>query len=221
MFSAHGFRGATIDQIAEAAEMSKPNLLYYFPSKEAIHVSLLSALMDTWLDPLRELDADGDRRQPVEAGRAGVRVGRLEDRRHDAEGDRRGGQRAGERREGDQLVVVEGDHDLVGARRAHDALEVARPAEHRHGGGQAAVTPHAGGPSEDVDGAGAAHAEPAPRLQEAREVVRRGAGARHHHVADPLAAEEHAALPPPRSGPPRRGGTCGAATTTSRAARGP
>ena len=29
VFSAHGFRGATIDQIAEAAGMSKPNLLYY------------------------------------------------------------------------------------------------------------------------------------------------------------------------------------------------
>jgi TetR/AcrR family transcriptional regulator len=30
VFSAHGFRGATIDRIAEAAGMSKPNLLYYF-----------------------------------------------------------------------------------------------------------------------------------------------------------------------------------------------
>ncbi len=30
VFSLHGFRGATIDQIAEAAGMSKPNLLYYF-----------------------------------------------------------------------------------------------------------------------------------------------------------------------------------------------
>ena len=28
VFSTHGFRGSTIDQIAEAAGMSKPNLLY-------------------------------------------------------------------------------------------------------------------------------------------------------------------------------------------------
>jgi TetR/AcrR family transcriptional regulator len=35
VFSAHGFRGATLDQIAELAGLSKPNLLYYFPSKEA------------------------------------------------------------------------------------------------------------------------------------------------------------------------------------------
>ncbi len=37
VFSTHGFRGATIDQIAEAAGMSKPNLLYYFKSKEDMH----------------------------------------------------------------------------------------------------------------------------------------------------------------------------------------
>ena len=28
VFSAHGFRGATLDQIAEVAGLSKPNLLY-------------------------------------------------------------------------------------------------------------------------------------------------------------------------------------------------
>jgi TetR/AcrR family transcriptional regulator len=33
VFSVRGFRGATIDQIAEHAGMSKPNLLYYFRRK--------------------------------------------------------------------------------------------------------------------------------------------------------------------------------------------
>ena len=60
MFSQHGFRGATIDQIAEAAGMSKPNLLYYFRSKEAIHVTLMQRLLKTWLAPLKELDDAGD-----------------------------------------------------------------------------------------------------------------------------------------------------------------
>ena len=60
VFSQAGFRGATLDQIAEVAGLSKPNLLYYFTSKEAIHVELLSGLMDSWLDPLRALDPDGD-----------------------------------------------------------------------------------------------------------------------------------------------------------------
>ncbi len=60
VFSQHGFRGATIDQIAEAAGMSKPNLLYYFKSKEDIHATLIERLLETWLAPLRELDDIGD-----------------------------------------------------------------------------------------------------------------------------------------------------------------
>ncbi|MCF1709497.1 TetR family transcriptional regulator C-terminal domain-containing protein [Tabrizicola sp. J26] len=70
VFSQHGFRGATLDQIAEVAGLSKPNLLYYYPSKEAIHVALLSGLLDTWLDPLREMDPAGE---PVEELLAYVR----------------------------------------------------------------------------------------------------------------------------------------------------
>lgn len=60
VFSQHGFRGATLDQIAEVAGLSKPNLLYYFASKEAIHGALLSGLLVTWLDPLRAMDPEGD-----------------------------------------------------------------------------------------------------------------------------------------------------------------
>lgn len=60
VFAAQGFRGATLDQIADVAGLSKPNLLYYFPSKEAIHQALLTALLDTWLDPLREMDPNGE-----------------------------------------------------------------------------------------------------------------------------------------------------------------
>ncbi|MEP9371866.1 TetR family transcriptional regulator C-terminal domain-containing protein [Mesorhizobium sp. KR1-2] len=60
VFSTHGFRGSTIDQIAEAAGMSKPNLLYYFRRKEDIHEALMERLLDTWLAPLRELDDSGD-----------------------------------------------------------------------------------------------------------------------------------------------------------------
>jgi TetR/AcrR family transcriptional regulator len=60
VFSMHGFRGATIDQIAEAAGMSKPNLLYYFRRKEDIHLTLMQRLLETWLAPLRELDDVGD-----------------------------------------------------------------------------------------------------------------------------------------------------------------
>jgi len=70
VFSQHGFRGATLDQIAKQAGLSKPNLLYYFPSKETVHVELLEGLLDTWLDPLREMNAAGE---PVEEILAYVR----------------------------------------------------------------------------------------------------------------------------------------------------
>ncbi|QDY99386.2 TetR/AcrR family transcriptional regulator [Nitratireductor mangrovi] len=60
VFAQHGFRGATIDQIADAAGMSKPNLLYYFRSKDDIHRTLIQRLLETWLAPLKELDDIGD-----------------------------------------------------------------------------------------------------------------------------------------------------------------
>jgi TetR/AcrR family transcriptional regulator len=60
VFSTKGFRGSTVDQIAEAAGMSKPNLLYYFRSKDDIHTTLLQRLLDMWLAPLRGLDDVGD-----------------------------------------------------------------------------------------------------------------------------------------------------------------
>ena len=59
-FSARGFAGTTIDQIADAAGLSKPNVLYYFASKDTIHVALLQAALEMWLAPLREIQADGD-----------------------------------------------------------------------------------------------------------------------------------------------------------------
>ncbi len=64
-FASRGFRGATLDRIAQKAGLSKPNLLYYFPSKEAIHVALLEDLLELWLAPLRALDPDGEPREEI------------------------------------------------------------------------------------------------------------------------------------------------------------
>ncbi len=63
VFSAYGFRGSTIDQIAEKSGMSKPNLLYYFKRKQDIYVAVLEETLEEWLQPLHDLDPDGD---PVE-----------------------------------------------------------------------------------------------------------------------------------------------------------
>ena len=48
VFSDFGFRGSTIDMIAKQANLSKPNILYYFDNKEAIHITLLEKLLKTW-----------------------------------------------------------------------------------------------------------------------------------------------------------------------------
>ena len=60
VFSSHGYRGATLDQIADEAGLSKPNILYYFAGKEEIHVTLLNQLMESWLGPLEHLNPQGD-----------------------------------------------------------------------------------------------------------------------------------------------------------------
>ena len=60
VFSVSGFRGATVDQIAARADMSKPNLLYYFRRKEDIYVALLEHTLSDWLEPLRALNPQGD-----------------------------------------------------------------------------------------------------------------------------------------------------------------
>lgn len=63
VFSQYGFRGSTLDQIAKEAGLSKPNLIYYFPSKDFIYKALLDQLLEKWMEPIYQIDATGD---PVE-----------------------------------------------------------------------------------------------------------------------------------------------------------
>ncbi len=60
VFSAFGYRGSTVDQIAERAGMSKPNLLYYFRRKDDIYRAVLEKTLADWLAPLRGLDPEGE-----------------------------------------------------------------------------------------------------------------------------------------------------------------
>lgn len=60
VFSTYGFRGATIDQIAFLAGMTKPNLLYYFRRKQDIYLAVLNRTLNMWLTPLEALNPDGD-----------------------------------------------------------------------------------------------------------------------------------------------------------------
>ena len=52
-FSQFGMHGTSTDKVAERAGVSKTNLLYYFPSKEALYIAVLKEILDVWLAPLR------------------------------------------------------------------------------------------------------------------------------------------------------------------------
>lgn len=59
-FSRSGYRGTTLDEIAVAAGMSKPNMLYYFHTKKDLYVAVLQHTLEDWLTPFARLDPDGD-----------------------------------------------------------------------------------------------------------------------------------------------------------------
>ena len=65
IFAQYGYRGATVDKIADAAGMSKANVLYYFGRKEEIYTAVLEHTLSVWLDPLKSLDANGDPQQEL------------------------------------------------------------------------------------------------------------------------------------------------------------
>ncbi|MGE9550516.1 HTH-type transcriptional regulator RutR [Erwinia amylovora] len=71
LFSQYGVHGTSLDKVAEGADVSKTNLLYYFPSKEALYIAVLKDILDVWLAPLRALRND---QQPLEAIRDYIRL---------------------------------------------------------------------------------------------------------------------------------------------------
>ncbi len=57
-FSKYGVHGTTLENIAECAGVSKTNLLYYFPSKDALYIAVLKQILAIWLAPLRAFRSD-------------------------------------------------------------------------------------------------------------------------------------------------------------------
>jgi TetR/AcrR family transcriptional regulator len=60
VFATYGFHGATIDQIAAKADLSKPNVLYYFKGKEDIYTTLLQRTAERWMDAFYAINLNGD-----------------------------------------------------------------------------------------------------------------------------------------------------------------
>ena len=58
VFSLYGFSGASLDEIAQIAEMHKSNIFYYYENKEALYVEVLTTVLQKWLAPLQTLESE-------------------------------------------------------------------------------------------------------------------------------------------------------------------
>lgn len=55
VFARKGFSGASTAEIARQAKVPKPNLHYYFRTKEALYAAVLDRILEIWLDALDEI----------------------------------------------------------------------------------------------------------------------------------------------------------------------
>ncbi len=60
VFSEFGLRGATLDKISKACGLTKPNILYYYSSKDEIYAEVLQSLLEEWIRPLKDISENGD-----------------------------------------------------------------------------------------------------------------------------------------------------------------
>ena len=55
VFAECGYEGTSIATVAENAGLSKQNLMYYFPTKQALYQRVLDDVLDEWLDRMDNL----------------------------------------------------------------------------------------------------------------------------------------------------------------------
>ena len=55
LFAERGFEGTPIQEVAERAGLSKQNLMYYFPTKQALYRRVLDDVLDDWLARMASL----------------------------------------------------------------------------------------------------------------------------------------------------------------------
>ncbi|MBZ9556923.1 MULTISPECIES: TetR/AcrR family transcriptional regulator [Modicisalibacter] len=67
VFARHGYRGASVQAIAEAAGLPKSNVLYYVGSKRKLYVALLERMMSRWNAMLDDISVDDDPAEVLEA----------------------------------------------------------------------------------------------------------------------------------------------------------
>lgn len=58
IFADHGFKGATMQAIADEAKLPKANLHYYFPTKQALYRQVVERIFNIWLDAAESFDTE-------------------------------------------------------------------------------------------------------------------------------------------------------------------
>jgi TetR/AcrR family transcriptional regulator len=64
VFALHGFSGATMSAIAQAAGLPKPNVHYYFSTKAELYRAVIGRVLEAWLSAADAFDTSDD---PTEA----------------------------------------------------------------------------------------------------------------------------------------------------------
>lgn len=59
VFAQFGYHGATLEKVAELADMSQPNLHHYYRTKADLYLAVINELLEVWLEPLSAMDPDG------------------------------------------------------------------------------------------------------------------------------------------------------------------
>jgi TetR/AcrR family transcriptional regulator len=68
VFAESGYEGASIATVADNAGLSKQNLMYYFPTKQALYQRVLDDVLDEWLERMDTLaDPDQEPRDMLRA----------------------------------------------------------------------------------------------------------------------------------------------------------
>ena len=68
VFAESGYEGASIATVADNAGLSKQNLMYYFPTKQALYERVLDGVLDEWLERMDCLaDPEQDPRDVLRA----------------------------------------------------------------------------------------------------------------------------------------------------------
>jgi TetR/AcrR family transcriptional regulator len=65
VFAEHGFGGATIAAIAARAGVPKPNVHYYFPTKERLYRAVVERVLTEWLAAAAAFDTSDDPAQAL------------------------------------------------------------------------------------------------------------------------------------------------------------